>query len=187
MPTTLLVPSLDHLSAYAAALERGWSADNVRGKVAADEELARIAADPAGFVASLNDPQAKGAPIKQLDGSTRPRLPGVRRWIWDDGFCGSIGMRWQAGTSALPEWCPGHIGYAVVPWRRREGHATGALGMILPFARAQGLDYVEITAKADNSTSHRVVLTSGGREVERYIDTAVHGGAETVRFRIDLA
>ena len=86
---------------------------------AAREELAKIAEDPAAFVASLDDREAKAGPVTLPDGSKVPRLPGYRRWMWDGEFCGSIGFRWQKGTSALPPYVLGHIGYAVVPWKRR--------------------------------------------------------------------
>ena len=59
----LVWPSLDRLPGYVDALVRGWSPDNLRGRAAAEEELARIAADPRGFVASLVDREAKGAPV----------------------------------------------------------------------------------------------------------------------------
>jgi len=35
-----------HLDSYAAALERGWSPDNIRGEVTAREERRKIATDP---------------------------------------------------------------------------------------------------------------------------------------------
>ena len=72
------------------------------------------------------------------------RLPGFSRWMWDGEFCGSIGFRWQPGTEVLPPHCLGHIGYAVVPWKKRRGHATRALAAMLPLARAEGLRYVEL-------------------------------------------
>ena len=39
----LVWPSRQYLSSYVAALERGWSPDNVRGQAASEEELERIA------------------------------------------------------------------------------------------------------------------------------------------------
>jgi predicted acetyltransferase len=141
----LVVPSLTHLDGYADALKRGWSADNIRLEVAAREELAKIAADPAAFVASMDNREAKGGPLVLPDGSTAARLPGFRRWIWDGDFCGSIGFRWQPGTAALPPHVLGHIGYAVVPWKRGRGYATEALRLMLGEARAVGLGHVEIT------------------------------------------
>ena len=46
---TLVWPSQEYLAGYVAALKLGWSADNVRGRDAADEELAKIAADASAF------------------------------------------------------------------------------------------------------------------------------------------
>ena len=83
-----------------------------------DMPLARIAEDRAAFVASLDDREAKGGPIAMPDGSRLPRIPGYQRWMWDGEFCGQIGFRWQPGTSALPAYCLGHIGYGVVAWKR---------------------------------------------------------------------
>jgi len=90
---TLVRPSAEYLPAYADALARGWSPDNVRGKVAADEELAKIATDSTAFLASLEDREAKGEPVVLPDGSKVPRLAGYRRWLWDGEFCGSIEMK----------------------------------------------------------------------------------------------
>ncbi|MGA8534237.1 MAG: GNAT family N-acetyltransferase [Candidatus Tumulicola sp.] len=182
----LVKPSLALLPSYVTALERGWSPDNLRQETAA-EELAAIARSPEVFLASLDDPDANGEPIPLLDGSFAPRLPGFRRWMWDGEFCGSIGFRWARGTPALPATCPGHIGYAVVPWKRNRGYATSALAQILPLARDRGLPYVDVTTEADNAASQRVILKNGGVLVERFAGLFAHGGRETLRFRIDLA
>jgi predicted acetyltransferase len=115
------------------------------------------------------------------------RLPGYRRWIWDDGFCGSISFRWQPGTEALPPTCLGHIGYAVVPWKRGRGYATRALAMMLPEARKEGLAYVELTADLDNVASQKVITNNGGVLVKRFNKGPVYGDVEALLFRIDLA
>jgi predicted acetyltransferase len=181
----LVQPASEHLSAYVAALRRGWSADNVRGAVAAQEQLARIEHDAAAFLASLDDRHAKGPPITLPDGSQALRIPGFIRWMWDDGeFCGSIGFRWQTGTTALPPHVLGHIGYAVVPWKQGRGHATEALRQLLPEARALGLPYVEITTDPDNVASQRVVEKAGGVLVERVTEPAAYGAKPGLRFRI---
>jgi predicted acetyltransferase len=186
MTLALVKPALEFLPEYVAALERDWSPDNVRGAAAAREELEKIATDPAAFVTLLDDPEAKGGPIKLPDGSTVPRLPGFRRWMWDGEFCGSIGFRWQPGTSALPSHVLGHIGYTVVPWKRGRGHAKRALALMLIEARGTGLAFVYVTANPDNATSQAVILANGGRLVERFREPAVYGGKESLRFRIDL-
>lgn len=182
----LVWPSREYLPSYVAALERGWSPDNVRGAVAAQEELARIAADPDTFVASLVDKQGTGGPITLPDGTKVPRLPGYRRWLWDGEFCGSIGLRWQRGTEALPPHCLGHIGYTVVPWKQGRGYATRALREVLREAKAEGLRYVEITTAPDNLASQRVIQTNGGVFVEEFFTPPALGGRREFRYRVDL-
>lgn len=180
-------PVLDLLPDYVNALERGWSADNVRGAAAAAEELSSIARDAAAFVALLDDRDAKGAPITMPDGRTVPRLPGYRLWLWDCEFCGSIGFRWQKGTSALPGYVLGHIGYAVVPWKQRRGYATQALALLLPAARREGLGHVDITTDPDNIASQKVILANGGRLVGPFRREPSYGdGAPHLLYRIDL-
>ncbi len=180
----LVRPCSEHLASYVAALEREWSYDSERGVAAAREELSRIQADAAAFLASMEDREAKGPPITLPDGSMATRLPGFRRWLWDGEFCGSIGLRWQPGTTALPPYCLGHIGYAVVPWKQRRGYATSALRLLLPEARAIGLPYVEITTDPDNSASQRVIEANGGILVEHFIKPPQFGGKPGLRFRI---
>lgn len=180
---TLVWPSREYLAGYVAALERGWSPDNLRPE-AAPEELAKIAADPAAFVASLVDLEAAGGPVTLVDGTTVPRLPGYRKWLWDGEFCGSIGFRWQPGTEALPTYCLGHIGYAVVPWKRGRGYATRALAEVLPDARTRGLRYVEITTAPDNEASRRVIEANGGVFVEEFVTPPALGGRRHLRYRV---
>ncbi|MGH9309549.1 MAG: GNAT family N-acetyltransferase [Vicinamibacterales bacterium] len=182
----LVWPGREHLPGYVTALERGWSADNLRQAEAAREELARIAADPDAFLASLIDRGGAGEPIVLPDGTRVPRLPGYRRWMWDGEFCGSIGLRWQPGTEALPPYCLGHIGYAVVPWKRGRGHATQALRELLRDARAEGLRYVEITTLPANLPSQRVIQANGGVLVEEFTAPAALGGERHLRYRVQL-
>ena len=178
-----MTPADEHLASYAQALERGWSADNTRPE-AGREELARIAADPAAFLASLTDLEGMGPPVRLPDGTTVPRLPGYRKWMWDGEFCGSIGFRWQNGTAELPPYCLGHIGFAVVPWKRRLGYASRALALLLPDAKARGLAYVELTTDTDNIASQRTIQANGGQLVEQFTKAAAYGGTEGLRFRI---
>ncbi len=182
----LLSPSLDRLEAYVDALQRGWSPDNVRGAAAAVEQLAQIADDPAAFVASLDDVAANGPPIALPDGSFAKRLPGYSRWLWDGDFCGAIGFRWEPGTSDLPSHVLGHIGFAVVPWKRGRGYATEAVRRLLPEARARGLDRVFLMTNPSNIASQKSIERSGGRFVERFRKTDAYGGGEGLCYRIDL-
>jgi predicted acetyltransferase len=181
----LLTPALDYLPAYAAALKTGWS-PNTLDPAFGQRELAKIAADPADFVASLTDREAKGDPITLPNGAVVQRLPGYRLWLWDGEFCGSLGLRWQPGTSALPDYCYGHIGYAIVPWKRRRGYATRALGLLLDEARREGLAEVELTTDPDNIASQKVILANGGRLLGRQVRPAAYGGETVLRFRVGL-
>jgi predicted acetyltransferase len=181
---TLVWPSLSYLPSYKAALERGWSPDSMRGTIVAREELDRIARDAGAFVASLVDREAAGAPIVLPDGTTAPRLPGYRRWMWDGEFCGSIGLRWQPRTEALPPHCLGHIGYGVVPWKQRRGYATRALRELLDEARALGLRYVEITTDPDNAASRRVIEANRGEVIDEFVTPLPLGGQRKIRYRV---
>lgn len=182
----LVWPSAQYLSGYVHALQQGWSPDNLRPQAAA-ENLARIAQDPARFLAEQVDREAKGPPVILPDGSTVPRLPGYSQWLWDGEFCGAISLRWQPGTTELPPYCLGHIGYSVVPWKRGRGCATRALQLLLPQARGEGLAFVDLTTYADNIASQRVIEANGGELIERSLKSAEDCGAESLRFRILLA
>jgi predicted acetyltransferase len=177
-------PAPCHLAGYVDALKRGWSADNIRGAAATREALEAIAAGAGAFLDRQHNREGKGPPVVLPDGSTVPRLPGFIYWMWDGEFCGSIGFRWQRGTVELPPHVLGHIGYAVVPWKRRRGYATAALGAMLTHVWAEGLPYVELTSDLTNVTSHHVIERNGGRVVERFFKPPQYGGGESLRFRI---
>ena len=178
-------PDEECLPSYVAALQRGWSADTVRAEAGA-EELRAIDADAAAFIRSLVDREAAGPPIPLPDGSVVARLPGYRKWMWDGELCGSIGFRWQPGTSELPPYVLGHIGYSVVPWKRQLGYATEALRLLLPDAAAEGLDYVELTTDVNNVASRRVIEANGGQLVAEFTKDAVYGGSAGLRYRISV-
>lgn len=184
--TTLIRPARYALGPYVAALEAGWSPANVSGDAVVRMHLAAIERDADAFLDSLHDPEARGAPISLPDGSSVPRLPAYTRWIWDGDFCGAIHVRWQNGTEALPPHVLGHIGYAVVPAKRGQGHATRALALLLPEARALGLRHVDLTTDPDNPASQRVILANGGRLLGAFRKEVAYGAAEALRFRITL-
>jgi predicted acetyltransferase len=187
----LVLPTPERLPGYVAALQRGWSPDNIRGAAAAKEALEMIAVDPSPIFAVADDPEARGPQITLPDGSRRERLPGLQRWLWDqegdvEGFAGSINLRWMKGHGPLPSFVLGHVGYAVVPWKRQRGYATQALAQLLVLARGHGLPFVEITTDADNGPSQRVITHNGGVLIERFTKPAMYGGAASLRFRIEL-
>jgi predicted acetyltransferase/L-amino acid N-acyltransferase YncA len=182
---SLVTPAREHLDSYVGALKAGWCADNMRPE-ARLEELDSIEKDADAFLAQHVDREAKGPPVTLPDGSQVRRLPGYRLWIWDGEFCGSIGFRWQPGTTALPPHVLGHIGYAVVPWKRWRGYATRALARMLENARKEGLAHVDITTDPENVASQRVIVANGGVLVERFVATPSQGAHPKLRYRIAL-
>ncbi len=77
----------------------------------------------------------------------------------------------------------GHIGYAIRPSRRREGHATRALALAVRRAAELGLDRVLVTCDDDNRASAATIVGNGGvledvrKGKERYwIDTGHSAG-----------
>ena len=195
--TRLLRPTPALLPGFRAALARGWSADTVRGAAAAAETLARLDTDLAGFFQATDDPHALGPPVTLPDGTQRARIPGLQRWIWDGteadegeasaaGFAGQIGLRWAAAGAPLPPHVLGHVGYAVVPWKRQRGHATRALALLLVLAREQGLASLDITTDPDNTASQRVITGNGGVLIGGFDKGAAYGHKPGLRYRVSL-
>jgi predicted acetyltransferase len=179
-PLQLVDPSVEYLPAYAEALERGWSPNNIRD--VSSEHLAAIRSDGAAFIASL---LSQVGTVTLPDGTQIPKLPSCVRWMWDGEFAGQIGLRWQPGTDVLPSHVLGHFGYAVVPWKRQRGYATEALRQMLGIARAEGLARVEITTDKGNVASARVIESNGGRFVEEFVQPS-YGEVVRLRYCIDL-
>ncbi len=175
----LILPSLDKLPQYGAALAAGWSPDTERDVSA--EQLAALRRDPEGFLAELT---RQDGTIVTASGRVVPRLPSRVRWLDDGEFCGVINLRFVPGSDALPGYVSGHIGYAVVPWKRQRGYATHALALMLPVARGVGLTRIEITCDDDNEPSRRVILRNHGELIGT---RPTSGGKTKLVFRIDLA
>ena len=179
MPFSLVVPASEHLASYAAALETGWSPNTLRD--VSGEHLASLRADADGFLESLVP--KPGETIALPDGRMVERLPGCVRWMWDGEFAGSINFRHVPGTEALPEHVLGHIGYAVVPWKRRRGYARQALGMMLAVAREAGMARVEVCCDSENAISRRVIERNDGVLIRRLPNPPREGRTELV-FRL---
>lgn len=156
----LRIPDRRLLPEYVAALETGWSPNTTEDVSAA--QLAAIRADADAFLAGFVE--REGRVVTLPDGRVVPRLPGPLFWIFDGAFCGQINLRYQPGTLELPPHVSGHVGYAVVPWKRRQGIATAALRLMLPVARTRGLERVLITCDEDNAISRRIIERAGGEE-----------------------
>src|SRR5882762_10243781 len=99
----LVWPAAEHLASYVAALERGWSADNVRGAAAAREELAKIDADH--ISSSLPWSTAKQR-VTQLPCRTDPLSRDSRGIAAGCGTGSSAGASAFAGSLVLPPCRP---------------------------------------------------------------------------------
>jgi predicted acetyltransferase len=195
----LVWPHADFLDSYKAALARGWGPNTLAPEQSAREELAKIEANAAGFVASLVDLEAAGGDITLPNGKVVPRLPGYRRWIIErkragrnEGaeFVGSINLRRLNGTAELPPHVLGHTGYSVVPWKQRRGAASFALEQMIADAKRlghlDGLDYLVITTDKTNVASQGVITKAGGRLVGEIADSQ-YGDRITLKYQLDLA
>jgi predicted acetyltransferase len=82
-------------------------------------------------------------------------------WIVDgDEYVGSLALRHSLTPWLLEEG--GHIGYAVRPSRRREGHATRALALSLEHAADLGIERALVTCDEDNEGSRATIERCGG-------------------------
>jgi predicted acetyltransferase len=152
----LLQPDLENLSGFEAALAAGWSPDPRR---AGDEAHVHGELQRQNRLGFLHDLIPDG---RQRAGFGSPPLTTRLFWIWDGEFCGSISLRFQAGTEELPPEVSGHVGYSVVPWKQRNGHATTALSLLMAVASKEGLDRLVVLCNEDNDASRRVIERNGG-------------------------
>lgn len=82
-------------------------------------------------------------------------------WMTDgDEVVGFLAVRHRLNAFLLEEG--GHIGYSVRPPRRREGHATRALGLALGRAAALGIEQALVTCDEHNAASRRTIELNGG-------------------------
>jgi predicted acetyltransferase len=131
------------------------------GYAGADFTLETLA-DPATFAAFC----AREVSLARPD-SPRPTgwVTGTYLWMVDDTTAGPEVVGRISLRHELTPWLlevGGHIGYAVRPSARRRGHATRALGLMLPVAAERGLDRVLVTCDLDNEGSRRVIEANRG-------------------------
>ncbi|AAT76003.1 predicted acetyltransferase of 30S ribosomal protein L7 [Mesoplasma florum L1] len=74
----------------------------------------------------------------------------------------------------------GHIGYGVVPSRRKQGYATEMLKQTLKIAKKEGINEILITCLDSNIASEKVILNNGGI----YEDSRINGDKTIKRFWI---
>lgn len=90
-----------------------------------------------------------------------PQVPSDHWWIVDgDEVLGFIAIRHRLNDYLLNHG--GHIGYSIRPSRRRQGHASRAVGLALERCRELGIDRALITCENDNAASARTIENNGG-------------------------
>ncbi|GAB4336455.1 MAG: GNAT family N-acetyltransferase [Phototrophicales bacterium] len=102
---------------------------------------------------------------QELSRETTPPFPGGVTdsiyWLVDEqGFIGRSSLR-HTLNDFLHQF-GGHIGYEVRPSRRREGHATAMLKLVLIEAQKRGMKRVMLTCDDDNIGSQKVIQKNGG-------------------------
>lgn len=160
-------------ASFVDAVEE-FRAEGLDDRARSDQDLGRYAdwssADGfAGYVRAITTPANEQAVVEG-------RVPSTRLW-WtsNDEYLGRVDLR-HGLTPALTQ-VGGHIGYAVRPSARGQGHATAMLREALVVARVVGLERVLLTCDVDNSASRRVIVANDGELEDR------RGG--TLRFWIE--
>jgi predicted acetyltransferase len=88
-------------------------------------------------------------------------VPGTTLWyVEGDTFLGRLSIRHR--LNPFLHELGGHIGYAVRPTVRRQGHATAMLAAALPVARELGITSALVTCDTTNTPSRKVIEAAGG-------------------------
>ena len=145
------------MAAFVAALREGYRRDPLRAET--PEMIAEVEGDPAAFLAELRDPPKT---LILPDGSLGPRVPSTMLWwVEGDDFLGSVSVRHELNPTL--EVVGGHVGYAVRPSARGQGHATAILAAGLDWVRENlPLTRVLLTINTENQPSIRVAEKTGG-------------------------
>ncbi|HEY0240403.1 MAG TPA: GNAT family N-acetyltransferase [Friedmanniella sp.] len=158
-PPHLRRPSTRFRASFVDAVAE-FRSEGLDDRTRSDQDLTAYPSWPSadGFAAYV-----RAITVDALDESVLPPglVPSTRLW-WTRGeqYLGRLDVRHRL-TPALTE-VGGHVGYAVRPSARRQGHATAMLGEALVVARALGLERVLVTCDADNVGSRRVIAANGG-------------------------
>ncbi|MBP7006748.1 MAG: GNAT family N-acetyltransferase [Candidatus Pacebacteria bacterium] len=84
-----------------------------------------------------------------------------RFWLIDnEEFIGHVDIRHKLTDDLLK--FGGHIGYAIVPSKRRLGYGTKILEMALPIAKELGIEKVFFTLDDSNIASAKIIEKNGG-------------------------
>jgi predicted acetyltransferase len=171
VPCSISEPSLEFQDSYLAVIKEFQE----KGQPL-DESISDPGPDFAAFVKNLKD--------ESLAIDLKPgRVPQTTYWITDeDGYAGRISIRHELTEKLLA--IGGHIGYGVIPSKRGKGYATKAFQLVLPKARALGLEKVLLTCLSSNTASKRIIESNGGI-LENEVPTT-DGKSSRLRYWIKL-
>lgn len=165
-------PSMELKNSFLDALEEYKS----EGR-APDKGAVNPGSDFAKFIQSLKD-ESLGINMKE------GRVPQTTYWITNkDGYAGEVSIRHELNKNLFT--VGGHIGFEVRPSKRGKGYGNKALELILPKARALGLEKVLLTCDSNNTASKKIIENNGG-----VFENEVPGGgdgATKLRYWIDLS
>lgn len=100
-------------------------------------------------------------PIVLPGGITLNRVPQHDYWLVEgDRFLGRISLRPTLNSYLKKRG--GNIGYAVRRTERRKGYGRLMLDLMLPLARAKGLEKVLVTCHDENTGSIKIIEGAGG-------------------------
>lgn len=153
----LVPPALAYAPSFTEAMREGYSRDTLRPETA--ESIDQVAGDPAAFVESQLSPPTT---VTLPDGSQGAAVPYTVLWyVEGDRFLGSLHIRHHLNENL--EKVGGHVGYAVRPSARGQGHASAILAAGLDYIRAHlPLQRVLLTVNSQNTASIRVIEKNGG-------------------------
>lgn len=159
-PADLRTPNAEVRASFAAA------ADEFTCEGRDPWDLARLNLDP--DVDHGESPTTFTAFVAAVRSEADPNVVRVDGWVpqttlwWTQGaqFYGRLSIRHQLNADLLQ--VGGHIGYAVRPSARRQGHATAMLHAGLTVARELGIGSALLTCDVTNPASRRVIETNGG-------------------------
>jgi len=152
--TELVTPDVRWYDSWAATLTE-FGSDFPHGSGIGPEDAWHTRDDCAAFVA---DRLRFADPTADLPAGW---VPCDHFWVTDGAeMIGFLALRHRLNDYLLNEG--GHIGYSIRPSRRREGHASRALGLALKRAVELGLDRVLVTCDEDNLGSRRTIEGAGG-------------------------
>jgi predicted acetyltransferase len=162
--TALIPPDATRLDDWRATVDE-FGDDTIHGSGFWHlDDAARRAVTHEEFAALVTELNGWADPAKVLP---EDRVHSHYLWITDgsDDAPGEL-VGFLALRHALTPWLfeeGGHIGYSVRPSRRREGHASRALGLAVRRSAGLGLERVLVTCDEDNLASARTIERNGGR------------------------